>query len=77
MYEAKCARMDAESGGEFSGRKRTQPPAQETPLEQSLVVSYAVQTRYPGDSVTKNDARQAIKLCREFRKEARRALGVR
>jgi HEPN domain-containing protein len=43
----------------------------------SLLVSYAVQTRYPGDSVTKNDARHAIKLCREFRKEARRALGLR
>ena len=43
----------------------------------SLLVSYAVQTRYPGNSVTKNDARHALKLCREFRKEARRALGLR
>jgi HEPN domain-containing protein len=43
----------------------------------SLLVSYAVQTRYPGHSVTKNDAHHAIKLCREFRKEARRALGLR
>jgi HEPN domain-containing protein len=43
----------------------------------SLLVSYAVQTRYPGNSVTKNDARHAIKLCREFRKEARRSLGLR
>ena len=43
----------------------------------SLLVSYAVQTRYPGNSVTKSDARHAVKLCRQFRKEARRALGLR
>jgi HEPN domain-containing protein len=43
----------------------------------SLLVSYAVQTRYPGHSVAKTDARHAMKLCREFRKEARRALGLR
>jgi hypothetical protein len=43
----------------------------------SLLVSYAVQTRYPGNSATKNDSRHAIKVCREFRKEARRALGLR
>lgn len=43
----------------------------------SLLVSYAVQTRYPGNSVAKRDAAHAIKLCREFRKEARRALGLR
>ena len=43
----------------------------------SLLVSYAVQTRYPGNSVTKSDARHAVKLCRQFRKEARRALGPR
>ena len=43
----------------------------------SLLVSYAVETRYPGNSVTKTDARQAMKLGRQFRKEARRALGLR
>ena len=43
----------------------------------SLLVSYAVQTRYPGSSVTKTDARHAMRLCRQFRKEARRALGLR
>jgi len=43
----------------------------------SLLVSYAVQTRYPGNSVTKADARHAIRLCRQFRKEARFALGLR
>ena len=42
----------------------------------SLLVSYAVQTRYPGNSVTKSGARHAITVCREFRKEARRALGL-
>jgi HEPN domain-containing protein len=42
----------------------------------SLLASYAVQTRYPGTSATKADARHALKLCRQFRKEARRALGV-
>ncbi len=43
----------------------------------SLLASYAVQTRYPGSSVTKTDARHAIELCRQFRKEARHALGLR
>jgi hypothetical protein len=43
----------------------------------SLLVSYAVQTRYPGNSVTKRDTRHAMQLCREFRKQARRALGLR
>jgi HEPN domain-containing protein len=43
----------------------------------SLLVSYAVQTRYPGSSVTKADASHGIQLCRRFRKEARLALGLR
>ena len=43
----------------------------------SLLVSYAVETRYPGNSATKADARHGMKLCRQFRKEARRALGLR
>ena len=43
----------------------------------SLLSSYAVQTRYPGSSVTKTDARHAMKVCRRFRKEARQALGLR
>lgn len=43
----------------------------------SLLVSYAVETRYPGNSVTKADARHAMNLGRQFRKEARRALGLR
>jgi HEPN domain-containing protein len=43
----------------------------------SLLISYAVQTRYPGSSVTRADAKHAIGLCRQFRKEARRSLGLR
>ena len=43
----------------------------------SLLISYAVQTRYPGSSVTKADAEHAIALCRRFRKEARQSLGLR
>ena len=43
----------------------------------SLLASYAVQTRYPGNSVTKADARHGMTLCRQFRKKARRALGCR
>lgn len=43
----------------------------------SLLISYAVQTRYPGSSVTKADAKHATTLCRRFRKEARRSLGLR
>jgi HEPN domain-containing protein len=42
----------------------------------SLLASYAVQTRYPGSSVIKSDARHAMKVCRKFRVEARRALGL-
>ena len=42
----------------------------------SLLVSYAGQTRYPGSSVCKSDARHAMKVCRQFRLEARRALGL-
>jgi HEPN domain-containing protein len=43
----------------------------------NLLVSYAVQTRYPGSSVIKADATHAMKLCRQFRKEARQSLGLR
>jgi HEPN domain-containing protein len=43
----------------------------------SLLVSYAVRTRYPGSSATKVDASHAIELCRRFRREARQSLGLR
>lgn len=42
----------------------------------SSLVSYAVQTRYPGTSVLPNDARNAMETCRQFRLEARRTLGL-
>jgi HEPN domain-containing protein len=42
----------------------------------SLLTSYAVQTRYPGCSVTKSEAQRALVFCRQFRKEARRTLGM-
>ena len=43
----------------------------------SLLISYAVETPYPGNPVTKADARHAMTLCRKFRREARLALGLR
>jgi HEPN domain-containing protein len=43
----------------------------------SLLVSYAIQTRYPGTAVTKADARHAMELCRRFRGEVRHSLGLR
>jgi HEPN domain-containing protein len=43
----------------------------------SLLASYAIQTRYPGGSVTKADARHAMALCCRFRGEARYSLGLR
>jgi HEPN domain-containing protein len=42
----------------------------------SLLASYAVQSRYPGNSVRKDEAREALKICRSFRKEARLSLGL-
>ena len=38
---------------------------------------YAVQPRYPGFPVTKAEAKQAVKDCKSFRKEARLSLGLR
>jgi HEPN domain-containing protein len=43
----------------------------------SVLTSYAVQTRYPGGSVTKRDAQHGMRLCRQFRKEARQTMGLR
>jgi HEPN domain-containing protein len=43
----------------------------------SLLVSYAVAARYPGSSISKADARHALQVCRHFRKEVRRSLGLR
>src|SRR5262245_55552081 len=40
------------------------------------VSNYALQTRYPGASLTKSDATKALKDCRAFRREARASLGL-
>lgn len=37
---------------------------------------YAVAFRYPGDAADKEEAREAIKLCRGVREELRRSLGL-
>jgi HEPN domain-containing protein len=37
---------------------------------------YAVDFRYPGELSTKEDAQEALKICREFRKLARQSLGL-
>ncbi len=41
------------------------------------MTDYAVDFRYPGFSATVREARAALKHCRSFRAEARRALGLR
>jgi HEPN domain-containing protein len=37
---------------------------------------YSVAVRYPGFSATREDAREAMKLCRQIRAEVRRSLGL-
>lgn len=43
----------------------------------AALASYAVQSRYPGNFVRKDEARETLKICRSFRKEARSSLGLR
>lgn len=38
--------------------------------------AYAVAFRYPGESADKEEAAEALKICREFRKTARQSLGL-
>ncbi len=40
------------------------------------ISSYAVNFRYPGDNADKEEALEAIKICRVFRRVARSALGL-
>ncbi len=40
------------------------------------ILAYAANFRYPGDKADKEEAREAIKICREFRQVARRCLGL-
>lgn len=46
-----------------------------TPAAKHLT-SYAAEFRYPGHSVTTQDARKAMKDCRAIRKEVRAGLGL-
>lgn len=41
-----------------------------------FISSYAVDYRYPGESSSKEEALEAIKICRDFRKAARFSLGL-
>jgi HEPN domain-containing protein len=40
------------------------------------ISAYAVDFRYPGESADKEEAAEALKICREFRKVARQSLGL-
>lgn len=40
------------------------------------ISTYAVAYRYPGESADKEEAAEALKICREFRKIARHSLGL-
>ncbi|MGC1378455.1 MAG: HEPN domain-containing protein [Anaerolineales bacterium] len=40
------------------------------------VTYYAVEFRYPGEKADKEEARDALKICREFRRLARQSLGL-
>jgi len=43
----------------------------------AALTDYAVSFRYPGESADKESARNALKNCKAFRQEARKALGLR
>ncbi|RPJ28438.1 MAG: HEPN domain-containing protein [Chloroflexi bacterium] len=40
------------------------------------ISAYAVNFRYPGESASKEEAAEVLKLCRNFRKVARTSLGL-
>lgn len=40
------------------------------------ISSYAVNFRYPGESAGKEEAHEALKVCRAFRRVARQSLGL-
>ena len=40
------------------------------------ISAYAVDFRYPGESADKEEAAEALKICRKFRKVARQSLGL-
>lgn len=45
-------------------------------LNLNKLTYYAVEFRYPGESANKEDAKNALKICREFRRAARQSLGL-
>ena len=42
----------------------------------NVLSSYAVETRYPGESATKEEAREALAYCRQIRSVVRQRLGL-
>ena len=42
----------------------------------AFLTEFAVEIRYPGDSASRETARDALKRCRRFRRAAREALGL-
>ncbi len=40
------------------------------------ITAYAVDLRYPGENASKEEAQEAIKICRRFREVARQSLGL-
>ena len=42
----------------------------------AILSAYAVEYRYPGESADRDQAREALKLCRSFRSQARVSLGL-
>jgi len=40
------------------------------------ISAYAVQFRYPGETASKEEAKDALKICREFRRVVRQSLGL-
>lgn len=43
----------------------------------NVLSSYAVETRYPGESATKEEAREALAHCRQIRSLVRQGLDLR
>ena len=41
-----------------------------------VISTYAVGFRYPGEKASKEEAKDALKTCREFRRVARQSLGL-
>jgi HEPN domain-containing protein len=42
----------------------------------TVLTEYAVSYRYPGESADRDQAKEAVRLCRELRKKVRESLGL-